>query len=91
MTLENIIKKLSNEPEKFSKLVIKITYSTGEEGIISSECSNDPCMVWYVCNDFSFAPVSMSALIRRLKIINNENQKAEILQWQELSDEEIYD
>lgn len=91
MTLKTIIKKLSVEPEKFGKLKIKIVHSDGEEKILYAECSNDPHTVWRAYDDAIPAPISVFGLIRNLRNLSEDkNRKAEILQWQELSDEEAY-
>lgn len=89
MTLKTIIKKLSTEPERFDKVKIKVAHSDGGENTIFAECSDCPFTIWAAYNDGALAPVSVYTFIRSLKTIENDkNQKAEILQWRELSDEE---
>lgn len=91
MDLKTIIKKLTETPEKFSKLIIEMERK-GKRTRLTAVCSNDPYSIWHSYDGKPLECCSVFALIRTLRTVHiDENAKYELVFWQELVDDEAFD
>lgn len=91
MNLKTIIKKLTETPEKFDKLIIEMERK-GKRTRLTAVCSNDPFSIWRSYDGKPMECCSILALIRTLRTVYiDENAKYKLIFWQELDDDEAFD